>query len=77
MCHTETTSSAYNPTSGVHNNSPSGPTVTGNAHDGSFDDGNSGTADCITCHTASPTAVSANHINGTLNAGTAISYNFV
>lgn len=72
MCHTETNSAAFNPTSGLHDNSPSGPTVTGNAHDGSFDDGNSGTADCTTCHSTSPTIVAANHINGTLNAGTAI-----
>ncbi len=72
MCHTETNTAAYNPTSGVHDNSPSGPTVTGNAHDGNFDNGSGGSADCVTCHTASPTAVVANHINGTLNTGSAI-----
>jgi predicted CXXCH cytochrome family protein len=71
-CHTETNTAAYNPTSGVHDNSPSGPTVTGNAHDGSFDDGSAGTADCVTCHSTSPTGVAADHINGTLNSGTAI-----
>jgi predicted CXXCH cytochrome family protein len=72
MCHTETNTAAYNPTSGIHDNSPTGPTVTGNAHDGSFDNGSAGIADCVTCHTASPTAVATNHINGTLNTGTAI-----
>lgn len=72
MCHTETNTAAYNPVSGIHDNSPSGPTVTGNAHDGSFDNGSAGTADCVTCHTSAPTTVAANHINGTLNTGTAI-----
>jgi predicted CXXCH cytochrome family protein len=71
-CHTNTNDTAYNPTSGLHDNSPSGPTVTGNAHDGSFNNGSGGTADCVTCHTTAPTAVAANHINGTLNTGAAI-----
>lgn len=64
MCHTETNNSAFNPVSGIHDNSPSGPTVTGNAHDGSFDNGAAGTADCVTCHTASPTVSPTDHING-------------
>ncbi|MDT8441992.1 MAG: CxxxxCH/CxxCH domain-containing protein [Desulfuromonadales bacterium] len=67
-CHTDTTTAAYNPVSGLHGNATP-PTVTGNAHDDSFDDGNTGTADCITCHTLSPSTV---HINGALNSGAAI-----
>ena len=70
-CHTNTTNAAFNPVSGLHNNAVL-PTVTGNAHDGSFDNGSAGTADCVTCHTTSPTAVVANHINGALNTGAAI-----
>ena len=69
---TNTTSAAYNPTSGVHGNSPV-PQVTGNAHDGSFDDGTlPAGGNCVTCHTTSPTGTPANHINGTLNSGSAI-----
>jgi hypothetical protein len=37
-------------------------TVSGNTHDDSFNDGNLGTATCVTCHTTAP---SASHINGT------------
>jgi len=72
MCHTETNTAAYNPTSGIHDNSPSGPTVTGNSHDGSFDNGSGGTADCVTCHSTSPNTTPTNHINGVLNTGSAI-----
>lgn len=70
-CHTNTTNAAFNPVSGLHNNAVL-PTVTGNAHDGSFDNGSGGSADCVTCHSLTPTVVAANHINGTLNIGTAI-----
>jgi predicted CxxxxCH...CXXCH cytochrome family protein len=69
QCHTNTDDAAYNPTSGLHDNNPSGPTVTGESHDGSF---NGAASDCTTCHSTSPTAVAANHINGTLNSGAAI-----
>lgn len=67
-CHTDTDTAAYNPTSGLHDNNPL-PTVTGNAHDGSFDDGSAGTADCVTCHTTAP---SASHADGTLDSGAAV-----
>jgi predicted CxxxxCH...CXXCH cytochrome family protein len=61
-CHTNTTDATVNPTSGLHG----GPlTVTGNSHDGSFDDGAAGTADCITCHTSAPSSA---HADGTLDA---------
>ena len=72
MCHTNTNDAAYNPVSGIHDNSPAGPTVTANAHDGNFDNGSAGTADCVTCHTAAPTVLASNHINGTLNTGATI-----
>ena len=56
------------PASGLHAVTPS---VTGNAHDGSWDaDGADGavTADCVTCHTATPTNPPAGHLNGTFDA---------
>jgi hypothetical protein len=68
-CHTDTNTATYNPVSGLHDNSPSGPTVTGNSHDNSFDDGSAGTADCTTCHSTTP---SASHIDGTLDTGAAV-----
>ncbi|MBE0502631.1 MAG: CxxxxCH/CxxCH domain-containing protein [Desulfuromonadales bacterium] len=72
-CHTDTNNGAVgNPVSGIHDNSPNGPTVTGVAHDGSFDNGSGGIADCVTCHSLTPTVVAANHMNGTINTGTAI-----
>ena len=63
-CHTDTATATVNPTSGLHAVTP---TVSGNAHNGSWDaDGGDGsvTANCVTCHTTSP---STSHANGTLN----------
>jgi predicted CxxxxCH...CXXCH cytochrome family protein len=71
-CHTDTNTTSVNPTSGIHDNSPAGPTVTGNAHDGSFDNGSAGIADCVTCHTLTPTVTAGSHMNGTLDTGTAV-----
>jgi hypothetical protein len=45
-------------TSGLHTGTL---TVSGNTHDDSFDDGNSGTATCETCHTTTP---STGHYDG-------------
>jgi hypothetical protein len=39
--------------------------ITGNQHDDSFDDGNAGTADCVSCHTSTP---STGHWNGSSDA---------
>ncbi len=66
QCHTNTTTATYNPTSGLHDNTQI-LTVTGNAHDGNFDDGSAGTADCVTCHTALPSSA---HADGNLNSAT-------
>ena len=66
-CHTNTNDS-YNPNSGLHDNDPVGPTVTGESHDGAFDS----TADCVTCHTTSPTGTASDHINGSMQSGAAI-----
>jgi predicted CXXCH cytochrome family protein len=56
------------PSSGLHTGTPS---ITGNAHDDSWDaDGADGSvvANCVTCHTTTPTNPSANHIDGTFDA---------
>ena len=71
QCHTDTTTAAYNPTSGLHNNSAT-LTVTNNAHDGNFDGGNEPAGDCVTCHTTTP---SVNHINGSIDASGDITVN--
>jgi len=68
-CHTDTTTSAVNPTTGLH----AGPlTISGNPHDGFWKEvktDTDGTGDCMTCHTASP---STGHQNGTLSGAEAM-----
>jgi predicted CxxxxCH...CXXCH cytochrome family protein len=58
-CHTDTSTSEVNPTSGLHAASR----IAGNAHTDGMDDGNAGTATCQTCHTATP---STGHQNSSL-----------
>lgn len=65
-CHTNKTTSAVNPTSGLHSVTP---LVSGKQHDESFTyNAGANTADCSTCHTASPTVTATDHQNGTLDA---------
>ncbi len=55
-CHTDTTTSTVNPTSGLHDNSVA-PITSGVSHDGAFTyNGGASNADCATCHTTSPSS---------------------
>jgi hypothetical protein len=66
MCHTGTSLNTVDPTSSLHAVTP---TVTGKQHSTGFTyNAGANTADCLTCHTASPTITAADHINGTFNA---------
>lgn len=63
QCHTDTTTSAVNPTSSLH---AVVPTVSGKQHSTGFTyNGGVSTANCTTCHTTTPSTL---HQNGVLNA---------
>lgn len=65
-CHTNKTTSAVNPISGLHSVTP---LVSGKQHDESFTyNAGANTADCITCHSSTPTILATDHQNGTLDA---------
>ncbi|GEM_PF-1329073 len=66
QCHTDTTTSAVNPTSALHSATP---TVTGKKHSTGFTyNAGASTADCTTCHTSAPTVTGTDHMNGVLDA---------
>jgi predicted CxxxxCH...CXXCH cytochrome family protein len=67
-CHTDTTTAAVNPTSGLHGTT-AGNMISGNPHDGSFASTAGGADDssCDACHTTAP---SATHQDATLDTPT-------
>jgi predicted CxxxxCH...CXXCH cytochrome family protein len=67
-CHTDTTTSQVNPTTGLHDN------LNLVDHDGTLSGGTG--AACAKCHTASPTVVGSEHQNGTLQATSAGTYSW-
>ena len=63
FCHTDNTTSAYNPVSGLHDETP---TISGVRHDNTLDNANTvGPAGCTECHTDLP---STTHHDGTMDS---------